>query len=124
MEQFKESSINSPLLLSTRECLSEAIFKRCHHLHNYFCDFLLQEKYSIYYKLIDIVLYWTWIIVSQIVQIRSAFILKVHSQVWYNFCDWKPFKNDEKCFLFHRKIYFRSQDILSWLLGHVEKQID
>ena len=24
---------------------------------------------------------------------------------------WKPFKNDEECFLFHLKIYFRSQDI-------------
>ena len=25
--------------------------------------------------------------------------------------DWKPFKNDEKCFLFHLKSFFRSQDI-------------
>ena len=25
--------------------------------------------------------------------------------------DWQPFKNDEKCFLFHLKSYFRSQDI-------------
>ena len=25
---------------------------------------------------------------------------------------WKPFKNDEKCFLFHLKSSFRSQDIL------------
>ena len=25
--------------------------------------------------------------------------------------DWKPFKNDEKCFLFHIKSSFRSQDI-------------
>ena len=26
--------------------------------------------------------------------------------------DWMPFKNDEKCFLFHLKSSFRSQDIL------------
>ena len=25
--------------------------------------------------------------------------------------EWKPFKNDEKCFLFHLKSSFRSQDI-------------
>ena len=33
----------------------------------------------------------------------------------------KPFKNDEKYFLFHLKSYFRSHKYLSWLLGHVEK---
>ena len=35
----------------------------------------------------------------------------------------KPFKNDEKCFLFHLKSPFRSQvfKFLSWLFGHVEK---
>ena len=27
------------------------------------------------------------------------------------FCNWKPFKNDEKCFLFHLEIPFRSQGI-------------
>ena len=27
------------------------------------------------------------------------------------FGNWKPFKNDEKCFLFHLKSFFRSQDI-------------
>ena len=27
------------------------------------------------------------------------------------FANWKPFKNDEKCFLFHLKSSFRSQDI-------------
>ena len=27
------------------------------------------------------------------------------------FDNWKPFKNDEKCFLFHLKSSFRSQDI-------------
>ena len=28
------------------------------------------------------------------------------------FDNWKPFQNDEKCFLFHLKSSFRSQDIL------------
>ena len=42
------------------------------------------------------------------------------------FCllQWKSFKNDEKCFLFHLKSSFCSQDIqvfMSWLFGHVEK---
>ena len=27
------------------------------------------------------------------------------------FSNWKPLKNDEKCFLFHLKSFFRSQDI-------------
>ena len=26
----------------------------------------------------------------------------------------KPFKNDEKCFLFHLKSYFRSRDVLKF----------
>ena len=29
---------------------------------------------------------------------------------------WKPFKDDEKCFLFHIKSSFRSQDILTFVL--------
>ena len=35
----------------------------------------------------------------------------------------KPFKNDEKCFLFDFKSSFHSQEFrfLSWLFGHVEK---
>ena len=35
----------------------------------------------------------------------------------------KLFKNDEKCFLFHLKIIFRSQDIkvFSQFFGYVEK---
>ena len=37
--------------------------------------------------------------------------LKAHNQVWDNFGNWKPFKNDEKCFLFHLKNSFRYQDI-------------
>ena len=43
-----------------------------------------------------------------------------------SFANWKPFKNDEKCFLFNLKSSFRSQDIkfLSWLFGLVEKQLD
>ena len=28
-----------------------------------------------------------------------------------NIFDWKPFKNEEKCFLFHLKSSFRTQDI-------------
>ena len=27
------------------------------------------------------------------------------------FGNWKPFKNDEKCFLFHLKRSFRAQDV-------------
>ena len=37
------------------------------------------------------------------------------SRKWNDLCyllDWKPFKSDEKWFLFHLKSYFRSQDIL------------
>ena len=33
------------------------------------------------------------------------------------FGNWKPFKNDEKCFLFHLKSSFRSQDILIFVLS-------
>ena len=45
------------------------------------------------------------------------------------FGNWKPCKNDEKCFLFHLKSSFRSQDIfvlkfLSWYFGHVTKPLD
>ena len=29
--------------------------------------------------------------------------------------DWKPFRNDEKCFLFHLKSFFRSQDIWDFI---------
>ena len=29
----------------------------------------------------------------------------------FRLLQWNPFKNDEKCFLFHLKISFRSQDI-------------
>ena len=36
---------------------------------------------------------------------------------------WKPFKNDEKCFLFHVKVPFVPEifEFLSWLFGHLEK---
>ena len=43
------------------------------------------------------------------------------------FDKWKPFKNDEKCFLSHVKFFFRSfslHPVLSWLFGYVEKQLD
>ena len=32
-----------------------------------------------------------------------------------NFGNWKSFKNDEKCFLFHFKSFLRSQDIQSFV---------
>ena len=35
--------------------------------------------------------------------------LKAHSQVWENYGCWKPFKNDEECFLFDLKSHFLSQ---------------
>ena len=35
----------------------------------------------------------------------------VHSQSEKILVNWKPFKNEEKCFLFHLKGSFRSQDI-------------
>ena len=41
----------------------------------------------------------------------SSTTLKAHSQVWDNFGNWKPFKNDEKCFLFQFKSSSRAQDI-------------
>ena len=40
--------------------------------------------------------------------------LKSDSHLPKNLCcllDWKPFRNDEKCFLFHLKSFFCSQDI-------------
>ena len=45
------------------------------------------------------------------------------------FGNWKPFKIDEKCFLFHLKNSSRSQDtyifvILCWILGHFDKRVD
>ena len=44
----------------------------------------------------------------------SSLILKSDSNLPKKFCyllHWKPFKNDEECFLFHLKSSFRSQDI-------------
>ena len=40
--------------------------------------------------------------------------------------NWKPFKNDEKYFLFPLKSSFRSQvfKFLSWNFGHVAKRLD
>ena len=37
--------------------------------------------------------------------------LKAHSRSETIFGKWKPLKNNEKCFLFHLKSSFRSQDI-------------
>ena len=42
-------------------------------------------------------------------------MLKAHGQTIFD--NRKPFKNDEKWFLFHLKIF----TFLSWLFGHVEK---
>ena len=39
---------------------------------------------------------------------RNSLSLKAQSKVWYN---WKPFKNDEKHFLFYVQSSFRFQDI-------------
>ena len=39
---------------------------------------------------------------QQLLEIIIFFLLKTHSQVWDQ---WKPFKNDEECFLFHLKSY-------------------
>ena len=35
--------------------------------------------------------------------------LKAHSQVWDNFANWKPFKNDEKCFYFTLRAFLFSK---------------
>ena len=42
------------------------------------------------------------------------------------FGNWKPFKNDEKCFLVHVKNSFRFQDVWFFFLlfGHAEKRFD
>ena len=37
--------------------------------------------------------------------------LKAQTRVWKVFDNWKPFKNNGKCFLFHFKNSFHSQDI-------------
>ena len=42
--------------------------------------------------------------------------LKAHFQSETIFSKWKPFKNDEKCFLFHLRSSFLSQDILVFVL--------
>ena len=54
--------------------------------------------------------------------ISSEEILNVYSQVWDTFWLLKLFKNDEKCFLFHLKTSFRSQDIQ--LFDRVAKLLD
>ena len=51
--------------------------------------------------------------------------IKVRPSTSKKFCiicfHWKPFKNDEKCFLFHLESSFPSQDtsVLSWLFVNV-----
>ena len=39
----------------------------------------------------------------------------LRSETFFN--NWKPFKNNQKCFLFHLKSSFRSQDILIFVLN-------
>ena len=52
--------------------------------------------------------------------------LKAHSKVWDNFWQLKALKNVEKCFLFHFKSSFRSQDVCIFVLifGHLGKRLD
>ena len=57
---------------------------------------------------------------------KNKRLLKSDSHLPKKLCSllhWKPFKNDEKGFLFHLQSSFRSQDIkfLSQLFGHVAK---
>ena len=49
--------------------------------------------------------------------------LKVFQKHFSYLLDWKPFKNDEKWFLFHLKSSFHSQDIWAFVMtfGHVGK---
>ena len=54
------------------------------------------------------------------------FILKSDSHLLkkvFHLLQWNPFKNDEKCFLFHLKNFLRSLifNFLRWISGHVEK---
>ena len=44
----------------------------------------------------------------------------------YTFDHWKPFKTDEKCFLFHFKssFFLKIFTFLFWIFGYVEKQLD
>ena len=62
-----------------------------------------------------------WFVKSNRQKLEFNNKLKGDSQVWDIFGNWKPFKNDEKFFLFHLKSLFRSQDIklLFWFIGHV-----
>ena len=76
-----------------------------------------------------------WSFLSQFFRRRTWCIGSNHFQqcVWYQMhlkvglspskklfylLHWKPFKNDEKCFLFHIKSYFRSQDIYNFALNY------
>ena len=84
------------------------------------------EKYNTSYNSMFVInlqvyseLHWkTKIITSSwnIIEHLKGTFSKVHSQVWDSFCNWKPFKNDEKFFLFHLKIFSWSQDIWTIVL--------
>ena len=49
-----------------------------------------------------------------IVNRLGTVLLKAHSTVWYNFGNWKPFKNDPKYYLFHVKKLFSFSRYLSF----------
>ena len=76
--------------------------------------------------------YWKWVNSKYSAYIlefsRKKNIIKVglspFKKVFFYLLQWKPFKNNEKGFLFYLKSSFRPQDIkfLSWHFGHVEEE--
>ena len=57
---------------------------------------------------------------------RNNVCLKVGVLQGTIFDNWKPFKNDEKCFSFYfeSSFYFWDNYILSWLFVYVEKRLN
>ena len=45
------------------------------------------------------------------VAVKTTYIYRRTLRSETIFSSWKPFKNDEKCFLFHLKRFFHVQDI-------------
>ena len=92
---------------------SKNVKKQKHNLSKLSCKFVKASVYSCEY--------------SNKLVFQVVYRLLRLSQVWYNFCNWKCFKKDEKCFLFHLKSSLKVLEIfnfLSWLFGHVEKRLD
>ena len=56
-------------------------------------------------------LHWTRVPVLFLLLKLSIRNLNLESANFYSFTKWWPFKNYEKCFLFHLKTSFRSRDI-------------